>query len=109
MIEPKVGPAYVAQFMINPAMIRAARALLGWKQTDLARASGVNLIVIKDIERSATDPRMSTIVRLEHAFEAAGVRFINADNEGGEGLRLLRRRMTTEPKPEPPDNSEAPA
>jgi transcriptional regulator with XRE-family HTH domain len=100
MIAPLVGHAYQAEFMINPAMIRAARALLGWKQTDLAKASGVNLVVIKDIERSATDPRLSTIVRIEHAFEAAGIRFFNADHDGGPGLRLNRPPPKAEPEPE---------
>jgi ribosome-binding protein aMBF1 (putative translation factor) len=32
------------------AQIRAARQLLGWKQTDLAAASGLKLIVIKNVE-----------------------------------------------------------
>jgi len=105
MVAVEIGPAYRAEFMINPAMIRAARALLGWKQTDLAEASGVALIVIKNIERSATDPRLSTMVRIEHAFEVAGIRFINADGDGGEGLRLNRRRAR--PKAvEPPDPGE---
>jgi len=33
--------------VITPAQIGAARALLGWKQTDLATASGVSEIAIK--------------------------------------------------------------
>lgn len=92
MVAVKIGPPYVAEYMINPAMIRAARALLNWRQTDLATASGMALIAIKNIERGAVDPRVSTIARIEHAFDRAGIRFINADVNGGIGVRLMRRQ-----------------
>lgn len=63
------------RYILTPAQIKAARALLGWKQTDLAEKSGVSLPSIKNIERSATDPRMSTMNALQAAFEAAGLKF----------------------------------
>ncbi len=76
--------------MISPSQIRAARALLGWKQAELASASGVSEISIKNIERGATDPRASTLSAIEAAFDAAGVIFMDAGVErpGGAGLRL---------------------
>lgn len=76
--------------MITPAQIRAARALIGWKQTDLAAASGVSEMSVKNIERGATDPRASTLRALEAALERAGVVFLDPghNRDGGAGVRL---------------------
>jgi transcriptional regulator with XRE-family HTH domain len=78
--------------MITAGQIRAARALIGWKQTDLAKASGVAEISIKNIEREATDPRSSTLAALQAAFEKAGVVFLEPGDtrDGGPGLRLKK-------------------
>jgi transcriptional regulator with XRE-family HTH domain len=67
--------------------MRAGRALLGWKQTDLASAAGLALIVIKNIERGATDPRVSTINRIQEAFDRAGLVFLDDGDmrDGGPG------------------------
>ena len=90
-----IAAAAVATYsdgVITPAQIRAARALLGWKQTDLATASGVSAIAIKNIERGATDPRMSTVNSIQQAFDRAGVVFLDTGDirDGGPGLRLKR-------------------
>ncbi|MFI4985831.1 MAG: multiprotein-bridging factor 1 family protein [Alphaproteobacteria bacterium] len=80
--------------MITPAQIRAARALLGWKQADLAAASGVSEITVKNIERGATDARGSTLGKIEAAVEAAGAEFISPGHpsyDGGPGVRLKKR------------------
>lgn len=80
--------------MLTPGQIRAARALLGWKQTDLADAAGVSEISVKNIERGATDARGSTLAKLQGAIEAAGVEVIPADGasiQGGPGVRLRQR------------------
>ena len=78
--------------MITPAQIRAARALIGWKQTDLAEHSGVSLMSIKNIERGVTDPRSSTLRALQSALERGGVIFLETGStrEGGPGVRLRR-------------------
>ena len=62
--------------MIQPNQVRAARALLGWRQVDLAQNSGVPEVSIKNMERGATDPRSSTLQRLQDAFEKAGIEFM---------------------------------
>jgi transcriptional regulator with XRE-family HTH domain len=79
-----------ATAMITPAQIRAARALIGWTQSDLAEASGVSHISIKNIERGATDPRASTLAAMQAAFEHAGVVFLDPGDtrQGGHGVRL---------------------
>jgi len=82
--------------MISAAQIRAARAFLNWKQTDLATASGVSEMSIKNIERGLTDSRVSTLTAIRAAIQAAGVEFV--DDERGVGvvkLRLPARQTAT--------------
>ena len=76
--------------MINAAQIRAARALLGWKQTDLAKAADLSEMSIKNIERGVTDPRRSTLEAIQTALESAGVLFLDPGQtrDGGPGVRL---------------------
>lgn len=75
--------------MITAAQIRAARALVTWKQIDLAKSSGVSEMSIKNIERGETDPRVSTLNAIRAALEAAGVIFIDDEaDKGGPGVRL---------------------
>lgn len=89
MIDRSAVAAYVAA-MIQPGQIRAARALIGWKQSDLAAASGVSEISIKNIERGATDARASTLSAIQDAFLKAGVVFLDPGDtrDGGAGVRL---------------------
>lgn len=89
MIDRAAAPAY-APAMITPAQIRAARALIGWKQTELSEASGVSEISIKNIERGATDARGSTLAAIQDAFSKAGVVFLDPGDtrDGGSGVRL---------------------
>jgi transcriptional regulator with XRE-family HTH domain len=84
----------ISSGMITAAQIRAARALIGWKQTDLAAKSGVSEISIKNIERGHTDPRSSTLGALQAAFDKAGIVFLEAGDtrDGGPGVRLKKAR-----------------
>jgi transcriptional regulator with XRE-family HTH domain len=78
--------------MLESAQIRAARALLGWKQENLANAAKVGVATIRRIE-GQEGPMMgyvSTLMRIQSAFEDAGVRFLDKDSEGGIGVRLAR-------------------
>lgn len=83
--------AYPAE-MITAGQIRAARALLGWKQTDLAEKSGISEITVKNIERGQTDSRASTLGAIQAAFDKAGVVFLDPGDvrDGGPGLRFKR-------------------
>ena len=71
--------------MIESAQIRAARALLGWRQEDLSKASGVGTATIQRIEKShrPITGYVSTLVRIQAAFEQAGIQFIDDDETGG--------------------------
>lgn len=74
---------------IIPAQIRAARALVGLTQDDLASVSGLPKRTIARIELAEVAPRQSTLSAIRTALEAAGVEFI-AENGGGAGVRLRK-------------------
>jgi transcriptional regulator with XRE-family HTH domain len=78
--------------MLHAAQIRAARALLGWRQEHLAKASGVGAATIQRIERSvgAVGGYVSTVTRIQLALEKAGIRFLDNDAAGGIGVRLIK-------------------
>ncbi|MFT6675923.1 MAG: transcriptional regulator with XRE-family HTH domain [Sulfitobacter sp.] len=66
---------------------RAARAILGITQQDLADASNVNKRTIMDFESGKRTPVPATITTLRLALESAGAVFI-PENGGGAGVRL---------------------
>jgi transcriptional regulator with XRE-family HTH domain len=80
--------------MITAAQLRAARALLGIDQKDLAAAAKLSLPTIQRMEASDGVIRgtVDSLVRLIHALETAGIELLN-DNVpsagGGRGVRLL--------------------
>lgn len=88
----ETSPATYAADMITPAQIRAARALVGWRQSDLARRSGISEISIKNIERGATDPRSSTLQAIQSAFLQAGIEFLEPGQTSLNGNEGIRRR-----------------
>ena len=71
------------------SQIRAARALLGWSQSKLARAAGVGLATLQRIEQNegVVKGNFSTILKIQNVLEKAGIQF--TDDEAGEiGVRL---------------------
>jgi transcriptional regulator with XRE-family HTH domain len=80
--------------MIRSAQIRAARALLGWRQEDLSKASGVGTATIYRIEKSedSITGYASTLVRIQAALEQAGIEFIENDKIGRYGLRFSKKK-----------------
>jgi transcriptional regulator with XRE-family HTH domain len=80
-----------AYMMITGAQIRAGRGLLGWTQDLLAYEAGVSVLTVKKIEREKTDPRTSTLGKIEAAFQKAGVIFMDpgVNRDGGAGVRLI--------------------
>jgi transcriptional regulator with XRE-family HTH domain len=78
--------------MIHAAQIRAARALLGWRQEDLAKAAKSGLATVARIEQreGPAQGHSSTIMRIEAALMRAGVRFFE-DEDGSFGVRLIKR------------------
>jgi transcriptional regulator with XRE-family HTH domain len=76
--------------VITPAQIRAARALLGWTQAALAERCNLSGMAIKNIEREAADPKLSTLNAIAAALGKGGVVFLGPGDvrSGGHGVRL---------------------
>ena len=74
--------------------IKAARALLGWSQADLAAKSGVSEPTIAPLEAAegVLGGREETVIKLCNAIESAGVEFLS-ENGGGPGVRVKKRRQ----------------
>jgi transcriptional regulator with XRE-family HTH domain len=86
--------------MILIEQLKAARSLLGWSQTELAKQAGLSLPTVKRVERESGDgPNVSDEARnkLRAALEKAGIEFI-AENGGGPGVRLRKPRRPVRPK-----------
>ncbi len=80
--------------VVRPGQIRAARALLGIKQSDLARAASVSLATVNNLERGFADPRASTVDALSTALSMVGVDF--AELDGCDSV-IMRRVIRPEP------------
>ena len=81
--------------MITAAQLRAARALAGIDQRDLAAKSGLSVPTIQRMEASEGVVRgnVDSLMKLIGALEAAGIVLIGeggASTEGGRGVRLRK-------------------
>jgi transcriptional regulator with XRE-family HTH domain len=79
--------------MITAAQMRAARALLGIDQRELAEKSGLSLPTIQRMEASDGVIRgnVDSLMKLIAALDAAGIALIGdgaASTGGGRGIRL---------------------
>ena len=76
---------------VSIRQVKAARALLGWSQDDLAEAAEVSIPTIKRLEAidGPLGGRGKTSERIVGAIRSAGVEFI-AENVGGQGVRLRK-------------------
>ncbi len=82
--------------MMTAAQLRAARALVGMDQKDLAAASGLSLPTIQRMEASDGVIRgnVDSLMKLISALDVAGVELINegaVSEKGGRGIRLKAR------------------
>jgi transcriptional regulator with XRE-family HTH domain len=81
--------------MITAAQLRAARALLGIDQRQLAELSGLSVPTIQRMEASEDVIRgnVDSLMKLIGALESAGLTLIGEDaasTEGGRGVRLKK-------------------
>ncbi|MER2265628.1 helix-turn-helix transcriptional regulator [Methylobacterium oxalidis] len=71
---------------MSPALARAARALLGMSQSELARAAGLGLSTIVDFEKERRQVSREVVCAIRSALEESGIEFI-CEDEGSEGLK----------------------
>jgi DNA-binding XRE family transcriptional regulator len=69
--------------MISLQQIRAARGLLNWNQSDMAKKCGLSLTAINNIDRALASPRLKTWERIRKVFEDHGIEFTE-----GHGVRM---------------------
>jgi transcriptional regulator with XRE-family HTH domain len=68
------------------AKVRAARAVLGWKQSELAKRAGLTQKSIHRIEQGTDDLRRSTVITVELVLKAEGIEF---EELPGGGFKLV--------------------
>ena len=85
--------------MMTPAQMRAARALLGIDQKQLAEMSGVSLPTIQRMEGSHGNVRgvVETLTKVVEALDHAGVELIGENAASARGGRGVRLKQSTAP------------
>ena len=78
--------------MITVRQVKAARALLGWSQSDLAAHSEISEPTIARLEslEGELGGRSNTAEKIRSALESGGIDFI-FENGGGAGVRLRKK------------------
>jgi transcriptional regulator with XRE-family HTH domain len=78
--------------LVDFFQLRAARALTGLSQAEVAKAAGVSIPTLKRAEAGgAIKVADDTIATIAKALEKAGVEFV-AENGGGAGVRMRKRK-----------------
>lgn len=84
----------------SSAQIRAARGLLGWTRSQLADKVGVSRQTIDLMENKGDARNHATREKVQDLLERHGVRFLDDDSEGGEGVRFEEpRKRSASPAP----------
>lgn len=88
--------------ILTPSQCRAARALLGWSQSDLENRAGVARKTLADFE-GGKRPKIyeRTLRDIRQTLEEGGVRFVDANGDGP-GVRL--RQLIWKLAPIDPDD-----
>ena len=84
---------------IIPAQIRAARSLVNWSQEELAKAAGVALTSVRDIEGEKRAADSGTVANVRRALENEGVEFLAGAPNYGPGVRLAGDRPNVVRRP----------
>jgi transcriptional regulator with XRE-family HTH domain len=79
------------QYEISPELCRAARALLGWSQQELATRACVARKTIADFELGRVTPQSRTLREIVATFDAGGIELLPAEehvSRGGSALEM---------------------
>lgn len=79
-------------------VLRAARALAGLSQEELAELSGVSRQIVVRIEKGENNVLVEAIEKVRRALEHQGVAFTDATPEHGPGVALSRSTDGAEPR-----------
>ncbi|QJE74304.1 helix-turn-helix transcriptional regulator [Aerophototrophica crusticola] len=73
---------------ITGRQCKAARALLGWDQEELARRSGVARPTITNFENGKRVPISATLNQIVRSFMSNGIEFVSSTDEQSKGVIL---------------------
>ena len=85
--------------IVTPGQCRAARALLGWTQIDLAKAAGIGQSTVANFERSKLVVAAKSITKMQLALEDAGIEFTDGKRLGSEDEGLIGDNGSVIPRP----------
>ena len=63
---------------ISARQLKAARALLGWSQAQLAKEAGLSTTAVFRLEADMSDARLSTLEAILGALERRGIEFVSS-------------------------------
>lgn len=72
--------------MLTPEQCKAARAIIGWSQSQLAAQAHVGFSTVRDFEKGRHTPHHNNLKAIKETLEAGGVEFIPG-NGGEPGVR----------------------
>lgn len=76
--------------MIEPIQVKLARIALGLGVRELAEAAAIAPSTITRFESGKGGMQARTLDKIQRVLERGGVVFIDADSNGGVGVRLKR-------------------
>src|SRR5205085_7764658 len=77
------------QPLLSPEQSRAARAWLGWSQSELAKRSNLSLSTVHDFERGQRKPTANNLSSMRRAIEAEGIKLLF--DEAGAPVGIARK------------------
>ncbi len=76
--------------MLEPIQVKLARVALGLGVRELAEAASIAPSTITRFESGKGGMQARTLDKIQRVLERGGVEFIDADTDGGVGVRLKR-------------------
>jgi predicted transcriptional regulator len=84
--SPSLDTLVRIERLMFAAKVRAARAVLGWKQSELGKRAGLTQKSIHRIEQGNDDLRRSTVIIVEQVLKAEGIEF---EETSGGGFKVV--------------------
>ena len=80
MITNEQMRPHIKEIAIGPSQLRAARSMLDWSRTDLAKEAKLSAETIKNIEHGVYTPKEDTLKTLVETFARYGIQFVQHES-----------------------------
>lgn len=74
---------------ISAAQARAGRAFTGMDRATFAKTAGISVWSLRQVENGRLEPGKRVAYRIRVVLENLGIRCLEADQWGGEGVRII--------------------